>query len=261
VLDLLVLAAVFVPLERLFALKREQPVLRQGWRTDLAHFGVSHLLVQVTVLLTLAPATLLLSPLVSRGFQSAVAAQPAALQFLEAMALADLFQYAVHRAFHAVPFLWRFHAIHHSSTRMDWLAGSRLHLVDVVVTRATSFVPLFLMGFSPGPLMAYLTFVAFHAVFIHANLRPRLRPLRWLVATPLFHHWHHAADAEGIDVNFAVHLPWIDRLFGTAHLPDRWPGAYGIAGNPVPEGWARQLADPFRPRASTLARNSRITGI
>jgi lathosterol oxidase len=154
VLDLLGLALVFVPLERAFALVREQRILRAGWRTDLAHFLASHLLVQALALLTLAPAQLLFAPLVSPRLQTAIAAQPVGVQLLEAIALADLFQYAIHRAFHAWPWLWRFHAIHHSSAAMDWLAGSRLHLVDVVVTRATSFVPFFLAGFSEPALVA-----------------------------------------------------------------------------------------------------------
>jgi lathosterol oxidase len=245
VLDLLVLALIFVPLERALGRVREQRILRAGWRTDLAHFLASHLLVQVLALLTLAPAALAFGGLVSPRLQAAVAAQPLVLQWIEAIAVADLFQYAVHRAFHAVPFLWRFHAIHHSSPAMDWLAGSRLHLVDVVVTRAVTFVPLFVLGFARPALVAYLVFVAFQAVFLHANLRLRLGWLRWILATPEFHHWHHAAEPEAVDRNFAVHLPVIDRIFGTAWLPGRWPGRYGIPGDPVPEGWWRQLVWPL----------------
>jgi lathosterol oxidase len=243
VLDLLVLALVFVPLERAFALVREQRILRTGWRTDLAHFFASHLLVQALALLTLAPAALLFAPLASPRLQAVVAAQPVAVQVLEAIALADLFQYAIHRAFHAWPRLWRFHAIHHSSTAMDWLAGSRLHLVDVVLTRATSFVPLFLAGFAEPALVVYLVFVSFQAVFLHANLRLGSGWLRWVLAMPEFHHWHHAL--EPVDKNFAVHLPLIDWIFGTAWQPGGFPPRYGLAGDPVPEGWRRQLLWPF----------------
>jgi lathosterol oxidase len=71
-----------------------------------------------------------------------VSALPFWIQVPLAMLVADLFQYAVHRTFHANRFLWRFHAVHHSIRTMDWLAGSRLHLVDVLVTRAFSYVPL-----------------------------------------------------------------------------------------------------------------------
>jgi lathosterol oxidase len=243
-----VLAMLFVPLEQLFA-RLPQRVLRPAWTTDLAHFAVSHLLVQVTVLLTLMPAALFFRWAVHPAIQAAVASQPSALQFVEILVLADLSEYAIHRLFHAVPVLWRFHAVHHSSEVMDWLAGSRMHLVDVVVTRALVFVPLYVLGFSPPAVYAYLVFVSFHAVFIHANVRFRFGRLGQLIATPQFHHWHHAAEREAADKNFAVHLPLLDRLFGTYYMPaERWPQAYGIEGRPVPHHYARQLLYPFTGR-------------
>jgi lathosterol oxidase len=240
---------------------RSQRILRFGWRTDLAHFFVSHLLVQVLALLTLAPAGLLFGGIVSPRLQAWVASRPLLLQFVLALSIADLFQYGVHRAFHSVPWLWRFHAIHHSSSAMDWLAGSRLHLLDVVVTRAVTFVPLFVLGFAPGALTAYLVFVAFQAVALHANLRFRFPGLRWIFATPAFHHWHHAVSP--VDKNFAIHLPVIDRLFGTAWEPGGFPERYGIPGDPVPEGWGRQLVWPLRrpPAQPRLAKNSPGAGV
>ncbi len=246
-LNLFVFGLMFVPLERLFALRPEQGVFRRGWLTDLLHFLVSHLLVQVTVLLTLLPATIFFRWAVDSRVQAAVAAQPAVLQFVEIVVVADLAEYAVHRLFHRVPWLWQFHAIHHSSRALDWLAGSRIHLVDAVVTRALAFVPLYVLGFAPGPIYAYLVFVSLHAVFVHANVRFDFGLLEEIVGTPRFHHWHHAEAPA--DRNFAIHLPVIDRLFGTLHLPRAWPGTYGIAGDPVPEAYLRQLVYPFAARA------------
>ena len=244
-LDLFLLSAIFVPIELLFGRLRQQPIFRPEWRTDLWHFGVSHLLVQLTVFLTMAPAAIFFRWAVAPEIQSAVAAQPLVLQFVEVLVVADLTQYTVHRLFHQVPWLWRFHAIHHSSRQMDWLAGSRLHLVDIVVTRGLSFVPLYVLGFAPGAVFAYVLFVSFQAVLIHANVAWRFGPLRHVLATPQYHHWHHAV--EPVDVNFAVHLPVIDRIFGTQYLPaGRWPSAYGLAGPPVPAGYWSQLAYPFR---------------
>ena len=246
-LNLLVMALFFVPVERVIPRLPEQPIFRPGWTTDLMHFAMSHLMVQVTVVLTMLPAALLFRWATQPWLQDAVAAQPLPLQFVEIVLVADFTQYWVHRAFHRVPWLWRLHAIHHSSQTLDWLAGSRLHLIDIVVTRGLSFVPLYILGFAAPAIYAYLVFVSFLAVCIHANVRIGLRALDWVLVTPRFHHWHHAAHAEAVDKNFAVHLPWIDRLFGTAYLPPgRWPDAYGIAGHPVPEGYWRQLAWPFR---------------
>lgn len=248
-LNLLLLALVFVPLERAFPLRPDQGAFRFGWTTDGAHFMVSHLAVQALSFMTLLPALALAGALSDTGqpraLQDAILAQPLWLQLLEIVLIADLCQYWIHRAFHAVPALWRFHAIHHSSRAMDWLAGSRLHLVDVLATRSLVLVPLFLLGFSQPALYAYLVLVSFHAVFIHANVRFRFGVLDHWIATPRVHHWHHALAP--VDRNFAVHLPVIDRIFGTQHLPPdgAFPPGYGIGGHPVPEGWGRQLLHPF----------------
>ena len=114
--------------------------------------------------------------------------------------------------------------------------------------RGITFLPLYALGFDERALLAYVLFVSFHAVWIHANLRFELRPLAPILVTPAFHHWHHAADAEAIDRNFAVHVPWLDRLFGSLYMPAQpaWPDRYGIAGDPVPPDYAGQLVYPFR---------------
>ena len=130
---------------------------------------------------------------------------------------------------------------------MDWLASARLHLVDIVVTRGLSFVPLFILGFSPPALYAYLIFVSFHAVFIHANVRFRFRAIEQLRGHAALSSLAPRVEPEAVDTNFAIHLPIIDRLFGTCYFPDgRWPSAYGLAGSPVPDGWLRQFGWPFR---------------
>lgn len=248
-LNVLLLALVFVPMERAFAQRPAQSTFRPGWTTDVLHFFMSHLLVQMSAWLTLAPAAAATRVFVAPQLQAMVSSLPWLVQFLLVILVADLGEYTMHRLFHRVPWLWRFHAIHHSSESIDWLAGSRLHLVDVVITRGFTFVPISLLGFASGPVYAYLVFVSFHAVFIHANVRFRFGRVEHLIVTPRFHHWHHSAEADARDKNFAVHLPWIDRLFGTRFLPaDRWPASYGIAGDPLPESWTRQLVAPFRRR-------------
>lgn len=246
VLNLLLYSAVFVPIERLFALRREQLVFRRHWRVDLAYFFCNSLLVEVLTVFTLTPALVLFDWARVGWVATQVAALPVPVQVVAMVLIADFTQYWVHRTFHAVPLLWPFHAIHHSAEEMDWLAGSRLHLVDVLLTRGVTYVPIFVLGFSQPALIVYVVLVAAQATFIHANVRWEFRPVRHVVATPAFHHWHHSADEEAIDRNFAVHTPMWDLLFGTYHLPDRWPTRYGIHGRPVPAGWWRQLVQPFR---------------
>lgn len=249
-LNLVFFSAVFVPLERLFAHRPDQPIFRQGWRTDLIYFFVSSLIVQVTTLLTLKPAMVLFDWAAWPPLQARVSALPFVLQLPAVLFVSDLVQYWVHRAFHAIPWLWRFHAIHHSVEQMDWLAGSRLHLVDAVVTRALAFVPLYVLGFGDPAIFAYVALVSLHATFIHANVRFEFGQLAWVFATPRFHHWHHGAEREAIDRNFAVHLPVLDVIFGTAHLPSgRWPESYGLSGETMPDGYLKQLVEPFRSRS------------
>jgi lathosterol oxidase len=257
VLSALLTALVFVPLERAWPLRGEQRVLRAEWNTDLAWFAASHLGVQLLAVLVVAPATALAGWIALPWLRAATAALPLGLQVPLAVLVADLAQYGVHRAFHRVPWLWRFHRVHHSVATMDWLAGSRLHLVDIVATRGAVLAVLLACGFSSATLGIYLAWVGFHAVFVHANFAARLAWLEPWLATPRYHHWHHAADPAARDKNFAVHLPLIDRLFGTQHLPPGvWPERYGLLGEAVPQGFWRQLflrsaeSEDAAPRAS-----------
>lgn len=246
ILTLLVLTLVFVPMERLFPYRHDQSVFRRGWITDLQHFFVSHLIVQFITYLTLLPATVIFAWLTGPQLQQWVRAQPLWLQFFEVMLAADIAEYAIHRFFHT-SWAWRFHAVHHSVEHMDWIAGSRLHIVDIVVVRGTTFLPIYLLGFSQPAVYAYLLFVSFHAVFLHSNTGFRIGWLEHVIAMPRFHHWHHSSEAEALDKNFALHFPFLDRLFGTFHLPkDRWPTKYGVLGYTLPEGWWAQLWWPFR---------------
>ena len=257
VLGVLTTAALFVPLERAFALRPEQGPFRAGWLTDAQYFFMSHALVQLMSVLVMAPAVAMGDQMAIPAVQHAVQRAPLVIQFLGCLLIADLAQYWVHRAFHAVPWLWRFHAVHHSAQSMDWVAGSRLHLLDVVVTRGLVLLPLLVLGFDTRAVLAYLVLVSFHAVFIHANFAPRARWLERWIAMPRFHHWHHAIEPEARDRNFAVHLPMIDRWFGTQHLPEEdWPKGYGIAGITAPEGYFRQFAWPLRAGAGSRSLKS-----
>ncbi|QZH74744.1 MAG: sterol desaturase family protein [Erythrobacter sp.] len=249
VLGTLSTVGIFVPLESAFALRREQGPFRRGWLTDAQYFFFSHALVQLMSVLVVAPVIYLGALVAPEASQGIMQALPWLVQFALCLLLADLAQYGVHRAFHASPMLWRFHKVHHSVEAMDWLAGSRLHLVDVLVTRGLVLLALVLAGFAQSVVYAYLALVSFHAVFIHANFAPRARWLERWIAMPRFHHWHHAIEPEARDVNFAVHLPMIDRWFGTHHLPsDQWPGGYGIADEKAPAGWLAQFVWPLRRR-------------
>ncbi len=245
-LNLIFLGVIFIPIERIFK-QNDQPILRDEWREDLFYFFISSLFIQMLTFLSLSPSLNLVAATEwASGFRAMVASQPVWLQFIEIMFLTDVVQYWFHRAFHEVPWLWKFHAVHHSAKQMDWIAGSRMHFIEVILLRAFTTLPMYLMGYSESALYAYIFFVYLISVFVHSNLRIKFGFVTHLIATPRFHHWHHGIDREAINVNYAVHFPILDRLFGTYHLPkDEWPTGYGIAGHPVPRGWWSQLWYPF----------------
>ena len=237
----------FTPLEHLFPRRQGQALFRNEWREDLFYYLVSSMLVQVLTFLSLAPSHLITEHTQWTAFRAAVGSQPWLLQLVEIMFLTDLAQYWLHRAFHRVPALWRFHAVHHSAQSMDWLAGARMHFLEIVCLRGVTAIPMFTLGYEPSALQAYILIVYVYSSFIHANLGWNLDPIGPYLVTPRFHHWHHGVDKEAVDVNFAIHFPLLDRLFGTYHQPKgQWPTGYGIAGHPVPHGYWKQFLYPFR---------------
>jgi sterol desaturase/sphingolipid hydroxylase (fatty acid hydroxylase superfamily) len=248
---LIVGALIFIPLERLFALHKDQKILRRGWRADVIHFLFTRILADGCAFIVVGSLVLLAHSMVNTEFQSAVASQNRALQFIEAVLVANIGAYIGHRLSHQVPFLWRFHSIHHSSSEMDWLAAARVHPLDQIVTKALTIVPLYVLGFSKATFAAYIGLATIHAVFIHANVRFKFGPLRWLIGSPEFHHWHHSADPEAHNKNFAGELPLLDLLFGTSYLPrGRRPQRYGVT-EPVPIGYVGQMVYPFRRSAQS----------
>ena len=249
ILDLLGSTLVFVLIEKLFPLYRGQPVFRLEWQTDFTHFVVNHFLVGLTLLIV--------NYLIHRVFgwalyaplQAAVQGLPFLVELFACLLAADLVQYWTHRAYHEVPFLWRFHAVHHSTKVMDWMAGSRLHLLEVVTTRVSILGVLFVLGFEKSVMDAYIVIVGFQAVFNHANVSLPWGPLKYVLVTPDFHHWHHSSDRAALDRNYAAHFAFIDYLFGTAVKADRrFPEKYGVLGDYMPAGFIKQQLFPFTYR-------------
>lgn len=243
-------ALVFIPIEKMMAVRPLSP-LRAEWRTDLAYFFMSHVLVQFVLIAVTASASTIAAFAVFPGLKAAIQSLPVWLQFLLAVFCADLAQAVLHRAYHNVPLLWRFHAVHHSSRHMDWLAGSRIHLVEIVATRTVVLLPLIALGFSAEAVNGYVILVGIQAVLAHANLRLDFGWLEYVLVTPRYHHWHHARHRDYIDVNYAIHLPVVDMLMGTFRRPPcgEWPDEYGVMKlETVPRGFWPQTWMPLGPK-------------
>jgi sterol desaturase/sphingolipid hydroxylase (fatty acid hydroxylase superfamily) len=249
VIGIALLFVLFVPLEKLFAL-RKQRVFRTGLLTDLTHILVNNALTTVAVIALVVVAAIPVFWI--RRFDLVGNLSTEAAVAL-AVLLVALGNYWGHRLTHQVPFLWRFHSVHHSIEQMDWVASGRLHPLDQAFTQAFTIFPLVLLGYGAGVFGGVAVFITLLALFQHANVRLRFPGVRWVINTPEWHHWHHAIDDAARDKNFG--LPVVDKLFGTAYLPKGLrPVGFGTR-SPVPaDGYLRHLAYPFT-RAARPASN------
>lgn len=242
---LLICALIFVPLEHILALRTQQKIFRKGLGTDVIYAVVNGAFLKICFALIAAAAMTASASLVPAKVTMAVGGQPTWLQVVEIIILADLGVYASHRAFHAIPALWRFHAIHHGIEELDWMAAFRAHPVDQIITKTVSLLPVFFLGFSSEAIALYFVIATGHALLLHANVRMNFGPFKWLIASPQFHHWHHADQRDAYDKNFASHLAIIDALFGTLHIPgSKMPEKYGVD-EPIPTDYIGQHGYPF----------------
>ncbi len=182
---LLMLAVlVFVPLERLFALHRQQQLFRKLWKMDALYILLNSAIVGLGIHWLLF-ATLLLAPMaVPDEFEAWLGSQPFWLQLPLLLIVADLVFYGMHRMFHRVPWMWKFHAVHHSIEELDWLAAHRIHSFDLILTKGASLLPVFALGFSDGPIAAFFFIYSWQTLFIHANVRFEFGLLGRILATP-----------------------------------------------------------------------------
>ncbi|MCL6415168.1 sterol desaturase family protein [Aestuariirhabdus sp. Z084] len=236
---------VFTTLEKLFPKYRDQVILRKEWDLDFLYFCINHLLISVLLLI----GNFVISKMdwaVSSSLQSGIQSLPFLLQLGVVVLVADFILYWEHRTFHEVKYLWPFHAVHHSVESMDWLAGSRSHIGQTIIERTLVMVSLYLIGVEKEVLDAYVAFAALQAIVIHCNMNIPWGPLKYIVVTPQYHHWHHSSEAPAIDTNYAAHTPLFDRLFNTYHMPtEHWPAHYGTTKR-LPRTFFGQLLYPFR---------------
>jgi len=243
-----VLSLLFGVLQRLSPSIRGQKTFRAGFLTDCIYWlwtpivtrGITPLVVALALLpLAAYYGTDLRSLLKGHG---ALAAQPLWLQGLAIFVIGDFLGYWQHRLFHTSR-LWPFHAVHHSSNELDWLSSVRLHPVNDVISRLIVALPLVAAGFNVGVVALYAPFTTFYAILIHANLDWDYGPFRYVIASPMFHRWHHTRAEE--NRNFSGGLPLWDLLFGTFHMPrGEKPAAFGID-EPMPQGFVGQMLAPF----------------
>ena len=174
---------------------------------------------------------------------------PLLAQLVPALLLGELVEYSVHRSMHEIPWLWRFHAPHHSSTRLYWLNAVRFHPIDALLIGPSKLIPLIALGADPQVMALVLIFAAVHGSCQHANIPCRIGPLNWIFSMAELHRWHHSPITEEANHNYGGNLIFWDIVFGTRWLPrDRVPPVdTGIADLPrFPRSYAALMTAPFR---------------
>lgn len=248
IIGFLILLVLFWILESLWPEDRKQPKVRKGMITDVLYFFI---LIPGTRLLTtvvIAIAVFFTLRFIPHRHVPLIADQPTWAQALEILLIGDLIGYWTHRAFHNFSLLWPFHAVHHSSEQVDWLSSVRVHPLDTVASKLCVTLPIFLLGFSGTVLAPYTLFLAIYPILLHANVSWTYGPFKYVIASPSFHRWHHAAEEVSLYKNFSGLFPIFDMLFGTAYFPNHKPAAYGLYQDHLSNNIFAQLWYPFRRR-------------
>ena len=246
------LLALFATLEKRWAL-HPQKLFRKAFGTDLVYYFLSGFTPKLLLLLPLGVVASAVHHVLPVDYYYWIEDLPILGRAAAALVVSEIGSYWGHRWSHEIPFLWRFHAIHHSAEEIDWLVNTRAHPIDMLFIRLTGLLPMYALGLAQPASssidlvpMAVTIIGTMWGFFIHANVGWRFRWLELLLSTPAFHHWHHTNDGpEQINKNYSAMLPWIDKCFGTFYLPQQWPRKYGIDAPPVADGLAGQMLGPL----------------
>jgi sterol desaturase/sphingolipid hydroxylase (fatty acid hydroxylase superfamily) len=240
------LALVYGALERTFPARAARRWREPDFLTDGCFFLGQYLVWSVVAVTLLSAFHGVVDAHAPAPLRGAAAKLPLWLFAILTVLAGDILVYWFHRACHRFDFLWRFHAVHHSSERLDWLAAHREHPVDGVLTQLAQNLPAIVLGLPFETLAVLIAFRGSWSILIHSNVRLPLGPLRVLVGAPELHHFHHARVPRTAH-NFANLAPWLDLAFGTYHLPTG-PRSYPFGlSEPWPKGYLAQLLRPFRP--------------
>jgi sterol desaturase/sphingolipid hydroxylase (fatty acid hydroxylase superfamily) len=215
-------------LEIIFPWRKEQKALRQDFWLDFFYIFWNYFLFSLVLYNALSDVFVQLFKdfLGLFGIKNLLAIQlgslPAWSQLVLMFVIRDFMQYNIHKMLHSVPFLWRFHRVHHSTEEMGFAALMRYHFMEQLVYRSCEYVPLAMLGFGINDffIVHMLTFVI--GQLSHSNLYLPVGKLRYLISTPQMHLWHHAKhfpESRPNGMNYGISLSIWDFLFKTNYHP------------------------------------------
>lgn len=175
-------------------------------------------------------------------------AAPVWIQVLLAGAIIDFGLWFMHWVSHKNRFLWKLHALHHSSERLYWLNGERRHPLSALLLASPGLIVVILLGAPASIIGCWFSIIAVHLAFQHSNLDYTVGPFRHLLGVAEIHRWHHKREYQDAQVNFGEFWMIWDKLFGTFKYQVNGVrvGEVGLK-TPMPFTYFQQLAWPFRP--------------
>jgi sterol desaturase/sphingolipid hydroxylase (fatty acid hydroxylase superfamily) len=177
-----------------------------------------------------------------------IATMPLWAQALGVLIVTDISMYWTHRLFHTGR-LWRYHAIHHAPTSLDWLHAVRFHPINMIFHGLLANSMALWLGFPPAAIAFLGPFNVLYSCMVHANLNWTFGPLRHVFSSPVFHRWHHTSADQGGSKNFAATFSCLDHLFGTFYMPKgELPMVTGLTEADMPTSLIGQLLYPFGVR-------------
>jgi sterol desaturase/sphingolipid hydroxylase (fatty acid hydroxylase superfamily) len=212
------------------------------WRrrtTDVAYLAVQALAVPALGVLVWSIVAPVAGHELASGFLSRL---PWLLQAVGAFVAAELVAYGVHRVEHKVSWLWRLHVLHHVPETLDWLSGFRFHPLDAVAQQSIPVIAVAWLGFSLPAIALWAVIATVVVLYAHANIDVPDTWLSRVIVTPRYHRSHHERSRSG--VNYALVLPCVDWLFGTASF-DAAERRFGAAANVPTRGFWRQIRWSF----------------
>lgn len=266
-----VLTIVFGLLERFCPAIPNQPKSRRSLGVDILYWFVTPMISQVLAVMVAAVALLPFYLLLGRaidlnsilGGYGPVAQLPLWQQGLIVIVIGDFLGYWTHRLNHTYPVLWNFHAVHHSAEIVNWLTAVRIHPINDMFSKGLKIIAILLLGFSPIAAELYVPVLSCYVALIHANVPWAYGPFRHVIASPVFHRWHHEMDKKAWGKNYAGLFPIYDVFFGTFYMPrGEQPKKFGISGETMTENFIGQMLYPFRhwefsKRSQSLLRKGR----
>ncbi len=229
--ELIVLGTLFTIIE-----KHSKPIekLKKTFKDDIKIEIINALInififIPLIVLISESFVDIILEPLISKQlFAEQIQSLPIVIQIILGAIILDFATYWRHRFTHY--YMWSYHSMHHSAKQISWITGFRLHPVDLLAAMLfTSFI-LYFLGFSGVGFWGAIIINRLMNYITHMNCNLKFnKPLRYIIASPHYHRWHHATKKEAYNTNFCGSFPFLDLLFGSYYHPEELPDKYGLS--------------------------------